>query len=357
MSVIQCWEMRAPGGPLALARREINGLDAGQVLIRVAGCGVCHTDLGYLYDGVRTRHGLPLTLGHEIAGVVEQAGRGAEDFVNQSVVVPAVIPCARCELCKRGRGSICKKQIFPGNDVHGGFASHVVLPAEGLCPVDPGALKTSGLALADLSVVADAITTPYQSILRSGLEKGDVAIFVGAGGVGSFGVQIARALGAHVIALDVNPERLSRVREHGAARTWDVREMKPRDVRAAVRDYIKAENLPDAGWKIFETSGTAAGQRQAFELLGFGAYLGVVGYTLDSVDVRLSNLMAFDATAQGSWGCLPAHYPAVIDMVLRGDVKVGPFVEHRPMSRINETFEDIREKRLTKRPILVPDFA
>lgn len=182
MSVIQCWEMRAPGGPLALARREINGLDAGQVLIRVAGCGVCHTDLGYLYDGVRTRHGLPLTLGHEIAGVVEQAGRGAEDFVNQSVVVPAVIPCARCELCKRGRGSICKKQIFPGNDVHGGFASHVVLPAEGLCPVDPGALKTSGLALADLSVVADAITTPYQSILRSGLEKGDVAIFVGAGG-------------------------------------------------------------------------------------------------------------------------------------------------------------------------------
>lgn len=356
MSAIQCWEMRGPGGPLALARREINGLDADQVLIRVSGCGVCHTDLGYLYDGVRTRHGLPLTLGHEIAGVVEQAGSGAEFLLNRSVVVPAVIPCGRCDLCKRGRGSICKKQIFPGNDVHGGFASHVVLPSEGLCLVDEGALQKSGLSLADLSVVADAITTPYQSILRSGLEKGDVAIFVGAGGVGGFGVQIARSLGAYVIALDVDPERLSRVKEHGAARVWDVREMKPRDVRSAVRDHIKAEKLPDTGWKIFETSGTAAGQRQAFELLGFGAYLGVVGYTLDSVEVRLSNLMAFDATAQGSWGCLPEHYPAVVDLVLRGEVRVAPFVEHRPMSRIQETFEDLRAKRMTRRPILVPDF-
>jgi len=65
--------------------------------------------------------------------------------------------------------------------------------------------------------------------------------------------------------------------------------------------------------------------------------------------------MAFDAIAQGNWGCLPEHYPAVLDLVLAGDVRVEPFIDIRPMDHINETFEELRRNELSRRPVLVPE--
>jgi len=352
----QCWELRNPGEALVLASRDIPAPGPNEVVVEVSGCGICHTDLGYIFEGVKTRHALPLTLGHEISGTVVSAGANYSDLSDKAVVVPAVIPCGECELCKKGRGSICKAQIFPGCDVHGGFASHILIPAAGLCTVDPKALADSDIELADLAVLGDAITTPYQAIVRSELAKGDVAIFVGAGGVGSFGVQIARSFGAHVIALDIDDERLARCAEHGAHHTINVRDQEPRAIRKLVRGYVKEHGLPDTCWKIYETSGAAAGQTLAFSLLTFGAVLGVVGYTMESVSVRLSNLMAFDATAQGTWGCLPKHYPAVLDLVLSGKVNVKPFVQRMPMSKLNDAINGLHDHSITLRPILIPDF-
>jgi hypothetical protein len=96
---------------------------------------------------------------------------------------------------------------------------------------------------------------------------------------------------------------------------------------------------------IFETSGTAAGSRPRSGSWVHGGYLSVVGYTPDKVELRLSNLMAFDATAQGNWACLPEHYPAVVDLVLSGRVALTPFIERRPLSAINETFEELHASR------------
>jgi 6-hydroxycyclohex-1-ene-1-carbonyl-CoA dehydrogenase len=73
--------------------------------------------------------------------------------------------------------------------------------------------------------------------------------------------------------------------------------------------------------------------------------------------VKLSNLMAFDATAQGNWGCLPEHYPGALDLVLAGDVVIDPFIERRPMRDIQRTLEDLHQHRLRRRPLLVADFA
>jgi len=97
--------------------------------------------------------------------------------------------------------------------------------------------------------------------------------------------------------------------------------------------------------------------RSLFGLLGFGATLSIVGFTLERVNLRLANLMAFDAVAQGNWGCLPELYPAALALVLDGRVRLGPFIERRPMSRINETFRELHEGTLRRRPILIPDFA
>lgn len=321
---------------------------AGEVVVEVAGCGLCHTDIGFAYGGVPTRHPLPLVLGHEIAGRVVEAGPGAESWIGKAVIVPAVIPCGTCAACVAGRPTICRRQFMPGNDGDGGFASHVRLPARGLCTV-PDTLP-DGVTLPMLSVVADAVTTPYEAIQRSKLGTGDLAIFVGAGGVGAFGVQIAAALGAVVVAIDISDERLALAAQHGATLTLNSRGMSAKDLKSAIR----ALGHSGLGSKIFETSGTIGGQETAFSLLDFGAHLAIVGYTADKVSLRLSNLMAFDATAQGNWGCAPEHYPKVLDLVLQGKVALAPFVEVHAIEDLPDLFEAARDHRLRLRPVVVP---
>ncbi len=351
------WMFRARGEPLVREERdESPGPD--EVLVQVAGCGVCHTDLGFYYDGVPTRHPLPLTLGHEISGVVVECGPGAEAWVGRAVVVPAVIPCGTCDACRAGRGPVCPAQVFPGSDTHGGFASHVRVPARGLCPVPDlsnSAVNRGGIDLASLSVVADAVSTPYQAIARSGLAAGDLAVFVGVGGVGGFGVQLAAARGAVVVAIDVDGPRLETMKAFGASLALQAGVLDFKQLRAAIQGLAGERGIPSWRHRIFETSGTAAGQETAFGLVGHGAYLSIVGFTPKKVELRLSNLMAFDATAQGNWGCLPEHYPAIVDLVLSGKIALAPFVETRPLADINRTFADLHERRVSRRVILVPE--
>jgi 6-hydroxycyclohex-1-ene-1-carbonyl-CoA dehydrogenase len=159
-----------------------------------------------------------------------------------------------------------------------------------------------------------------------------------------------------VVALDVDAARLERAGHHGASLTL-VAEGDARVVRERVLGWAKDKNLPRTGWKIFETSGHPAGQELAFSLLGPDGHLGIVGFTREKVSLRLSNLMAFDATARGTWGCLPEHYPAVVDLVTSGKVLLGPFVERRPMSSLPETFEALRRHELVRRPVMIPDFS
>jgi 6-hydroxycyclohex-1-ene-1-carbonyl-CoA dehydrogenase len=352
---IERWQMVAPGESMRPVRFEFDSTNLAslEVLVEVAGCGVCHTDLGFYYDNVRTRHELPLTLGHEISGRVVATGDQSNDFHGCAVVVPAVIPCGDCQSCKIGRGAICKQQFFPGNDDHGGFASHVIVPSRGLCVVDETRLAESKVDLASLAVVADAVTTPYQAILNSGLAAGDLAIFIGIGGVGTFGVQLARAKGARVVAIDVDSNRLEQIARHGAELCL-VSGEDPREIKKKVREWAKSQDIPPMGWKIFETSGHPNGQSLAFSLLGYDAHLAVVGYTREKISLRLSNLMAFDATARGTWGCLPEHYPAVVEQILDGHIHLDSFIEQRPMEQINEIFEALHRHELKRRPILLP---
>jgi 6-hydroxycyclohex-1-ene-1-carbonyl-CoA dehydrogenase len=348
------WTMTAPNAPLQ--REDFEAVpQAGDVVVAIAGCGVCHTDLGYYYDGVRTNAPLPLALGHEISGRVVAAGAGGEAWIGRAVIVPAVLPCGTCDLCRRGLAPICRAQKMPGNDIQGGFASHIVVPARGLCAVDEQRLAAAGLTLPQVSIVADALTTPYQAVRRAGVVPGDVAIVVGAGGVGGYCVQVARAFGAEVIAIDVDARKLDAVaRDGGAALTLNAREFDAKALKKAVVDFAKARGLRSTEWKIFECSGTAAGQTSAFSLLVHGATLSVVGFTMDTVEVRLSNLMAFDARALGNWGCPPEHYPAALDLVLDGKVTLAPFVETHPLDEINHVFHAVHAREITRRAVLIP---
>ncbi len=347
------WVMSAVKAPLeCVAFKASPG--PGEVVVAIAGCGVCHTDLGYYYDGVRTNHPLPLALGHEISGRVVAAGAGAEGWIGKAVIVPAVLPCGECDLCRRGLAPICRAQKMPGNDIEGGFASHIVVPGRGLCEVDEARLAKAGLTLADVSIVADALTTPFQAVRRACVAPGSLAIVVGAGGVGGYCVQIARAFGAKVVAIDVDADKLAAVAAHGAALTLDARAHDGKAMKAAISAFAKASGLKSTEWIIFECSGTAAGQLTAYGLLVHGATLSVVGFTMDKVEVRLSNLMAFDAKAIGNWGCPPELYPAALDLVLDGKVAIKPFVEARPLDTINEVFAAVHHKDIKRRVVLTP---
>ena len=337
-----------------LERHDLPPLEPSpdEVVVEVAGCGVCHTDLGFAVEGVPTRHPLPLILGHEIAGRVVAAGEQAADWNGRAVIVPAVIPCGACPACKADRPTICRRQFMPGNDGDGGFATHVRVPARGLCPVPDRLPKDVSLAL--LSVVADAVTTPYEAIHRSELSADDVAVIVGVGGIGGFGVQIAAALGAAVVAIDIDPYRLEMAAQHGAGLILDAGRFTAKELKAAVRSFAKESGRKGIGLKIFETSGTTQGQSTAFGLLNHGAHLAVVGFTPKKVELRLSNLMAFDATARGNWGCPPERYPEVLALVLGGKIALGPFVEEHPLDDAPAVLEAVAARKVQRRPVLVP---
>ena len=349
------WMMTEAGKPLEKAAFDPFPPGAGEVVVEVAGCGVCHTDLGYFYDGVRTNHPLPLALGHEVAGRVVATGTDAEAWSGKAVIVPAVMPCGECALCKRGRGTICANQVMPGYDIQGGFGTHIVVPAYGLCEVDEARRKLTGLLLADLSVVADGVTTPYQAVVQAGVDDGAFAVVVGVGGVGGYTAQIAAAFGATVVAVDVDARKLAAIADHGVALTLDAREFEGRELRKRIRAFAEERELPDVEWFVFECSGTPAGQAAAFGLLNRGATLGVVGFTMDRVELRLSNLMAFHARALGNWGCPPELYPDALDLVLDGRIRVAPFVEHHPLDDINDIFESVHAGKLGRRAVLIPN--
>ena len=360
---IQTWQMTQPGardketgkitpGKLSKTTIPVPDLSPGQALVEVAGCGVCHTDLGYFYDGVPTVSKPPLTLGHEISGVVVA---GDEKWVGKEVIIPAVMPCRTCILCKTGRGNRCLDQKMPGNSlgIYGGFASHIPVPTIDLCEV-----KNRGdIPLEHLAVVADAATTPYQAMKRARFQPGDNIIIIGLGGVGQYLGQMAAALGANaVIGIDLDSIKLERSLSFGVDFTINANGKDARAVSKEFKGICKENNLDGFGWKIFEVTGSAGGQETALALLGFVGTLILVGFGMGKINYMFSRLMAFDAEIAGTWGCLPEHYPVVLDMVVSGKINMKEFVQTRPMSAILEAFEEAHASPPSKRMVLVPDF-
>ena len=332
-------------GPLAMSEP---GPD--EAIVEVGACGLCHTDLAFASGAVAPRHPLPLVLGHEVTGRVVAAGDAVGDLLGRPVLVPAVLPCGECAFCRGGRSNVCPHQKMPGNDLDGGFATHLRVPGRFLVPLDDA---PPGIAHDELAVVADAVSTAYQAVRRSGLRAGDLAVVVGAGGVGGFVAQVAAALGAYPVVLDVRREPLAALAACGIEATVAI----GADERAARQEALgamRATRVPSLAWRLFECSGTPGGQALAFSLLAPAATLVLVGYTPEKVAVRLSNLMAHDATVHGTWGCPPEAYPEVLRFVYTGKVKISPFMERAPMADLNRLLADMAAHRLTRRMVLLP---
>jgi 6-hydroxycyclohex-1-ene-1-carbonyl-CoA dehydrogenase len=334
---------RGPGHPLKVEERPVPKPGAGEVLVKVAACGVCHTDLHYLDHGVRTFKEPPLVLGHEPSGTVVDGGPGASLFKpGDRVLLPAVLTCGRCRLCRLGRENICEAMRMFGNHLDGAYAEYVTAPEKDIFRLP------DGVPLLEGSIIADALSTPFHAVTRRGqVRPGDTVAVFGCGGVGMNLVQVAAAAGGRVVAVDLSEQKLETARLFGASELVDPR--KAGDVPKAVR------RLTDGGADVaFEAIGLPATIRQAFDSVRTGGRLVVVGYASEEVPLPVSRMMFREIEVLGSLGCRPVDYPPLIRLVAEGRLKVKELVSHRfPLEGINEAFDRLRRGEAL-RSIVVP---
>lgn len=315
---------------------------AGEVLVRIVACGVCHTDLHYLEHGVPTFKKPPLVLGHEGAGIVEEVGTGVETLTKgRRVLIPAVVSCGHCEYCRRGRENICTTMQMFGNNRDGCYAEYVTAPAKDLF------LLPDSIPLEEGCVIADALSTPYHAVKNRGrVELGEVAVVLGCGGVGVNVVQVAAAAGAIVTAVDVADRKLEWAKEFGASQTYNP------TGREALKELRKMTGGgPDI---VFEAIGKSATIQLAYDLVRPGGRVCVIGYSAEAFPFSPAKLMYREVSIFGSLGCRGVDYPPLIRLVEKGKLDCRRMVTHRlPLERIDEAF-DLMKSGESLRSVVLP---
>ena len=205
------------GGPDRLRLEEVAAPEASalrqrEVLVQVRAVGVCYHDI-INRSGNLPRTKLPSILGHEIAGEVVAIGKGVQDFrVGDRVATIQRVHCGRCDLCRRGRTTLCKEGVFFGEEIPGGYAEYVVSEEQGLARVP------HGIAMEEASICACTIGTAiHVARTRGGVQLDETVLITGAsGGVGLHAIQICRLIGARVLAVTSSPQKEGRLKEAGA---------------------------------------------------------------------------------------------------------------------------------------------
>jgi propanol-preferring alcohol dehydrogenase len=321
-----------PKKPLAVREYPDPSPGPGEILVKVAACGVCHTDVGYLDHGVPTVKKPPMILGHETSGTVAAVGEGVAAFKEgDRVLLPAVLTCGHCNSCRTGRENICENMVMFGNHVDGAYAEYVLAPAK-----DSFHLPAE-LPLEDACIIADAISTPFHAVKNRGEVKPGmrVAIF-GCGGVGINAVQVAAMAGATVYAVDMVKEKLEMAKELGAEAVVDASEVE--DPAKAIR------KMTGGGVDVaFEVIGNPKVIVNAFGAVRGGGRLVVVGYTPKDMTINAGRIMFREMEIVGSLGCRPVDYPPIIEMARTGKLRVTPLISGRfPLDKINDAFDALR---------------
>lgn len=288
-----------------------------EVLVKVVACGLCRTDLHYLH-GTPTFKKPPIILGHEISGIVEEAGESVKNFKKDDrVLIPPVFACGKCFFCRTGRGTICTNQVMVGNHRDGGFAEYIAVPASDIF------FLPNEIPLEEGSIISDAISTPYHAVVnRAQVKPGDYVAVFGCGGVGLATVQMINAVGGNVIAIDVFDRKLEMARKFGAIAT--INGKTEADVPKSLR------KMTNGGVDIaMEVIGYPPTIQQAFESVRWGGKVVVVGYSHENITVSAGRMMFREIEMKGSLGCGLQDYPKLIEMIRYGKIKVKELVTHK----------------------------
>lgn len=318
--------------PLTIEQVPIPTIGANEVLVKVAACGVCHTDLHYLDHDTPTFKKPPMILGHEPSGIAAQVGSAVKNIKEgDRVLLPAVYACGTCEFCRTGRENICATMVMFGNNVDGAYAEYVAAPGKDVFHLP------DEIPLEEGAIIADAISTPYHAVKnRAEVKAGDSVVVFGCGGVGINVVQIAAAVGGIVIAVDVSDRKLEWAKAFGAAYT--VNPTKVENLGKHIR------NLTHGGADIaIEAIGKSATIEAAFGTLRKGGRLVIVGFSTADVTLSAAKIMYHEMEIRGSLGCRPVDYPRLIELCRIGKIKVKELVTAKmPLAKINEAFDLLR---------------
>jgi D-arabinose 1-dehydrogenase-like Zn-dependent alcohol dehydrogenase len=324
-------ELPAVGAPLRLVERPTPEPGPGEARVRIEACGVCGSDL-FLQDGGFGADRLPRVPGHEAAGVVDAVGEGVTEVsVGDQVAIYYITnePGAP-------RPNIGPAVRRMGVDVDGAFAEYVVRPVETLIRparhVDP----------ATLAVLTDAVATPYHALARiARVQPGETVVVLGIGGIGSNAIQVGKALGARVVAVTRSPDKHQLARRLGADEALPLQE-----AREACGRYG-----PDV---VIQCAASAAMDRAAIDLAGFGGRIVHVATTVDGFSVHASELVWRELTLLGSRGFTADDIREVIELYLDGRVVTDHLTAgQRPLEEANEALADLRAGR-GLRSVLIP---
>jgi threonine 3-dehydrogenase len=339
-------KVEATAGGLALIERDVAEAGDGEIRIRVKAAGICGTDMQIYHWAPRMarRMALPRVMGHELSGVVESLGSGVSNVaVGDHVSLESHIFCGICRQCRLGRAHLCEDTRYPGIDIDGGFASHVVVPAQIAWKNPPDFPHEQAAALEPFGIAVHA------SLEGSGV-SGQTVLVNGCGPIGLFNVAAARVLGAAaVIAVDVHPLRLRCAAQLGADRVVNARE---EDVAAVARDMTRGAGVDVA----IEYSGTPEGFATALASLCKGGDFRLVGAPPRPIEVDFTHWLrncprVYNIHGRRIW----ETWERATGLVYSGQVDLSPVLSHvLPLSEGLRGFELILKGEAAK-PILVPD--
>jgi alcohol dehydrogenase len=332
------------GAPLVLRDIPSPTPGPGEVLVRVLGCGVCRTDLKIAAGAMPFSATLPLphVPGHEISGEIAALGPGARARVGDRVVVFNYWACGRCAHCQAGDETLCERlRGWVGFTSPGGFQEYLVAPDDCVLPLPDAVRPEHGGPL------SCALGTAYHAaVSRGAVRAGEAVAVVGAGGVGLHIVQVARAAGAAVFAVDVQPHRLEAARAAGA----DAAFLTGDDAVAGVRLATGGRGAD----LVLDTVGHHDSVLAAADLVRAGGRIVLIGYTGRAEEyppLPTQRVVLGQLTLMGSRYVTRLELRRALDLVARGLVR--PVISGEvPLERANEALAMVRDDQATGRVIV-----
>ncbi|MFE4424551.1 S-(hydroxymethyl)mycothiol dehydrogenase [Streptomyces sp. NPDC056817] len=336
---------RSKGAPVELTDIVIPDPGPGEVVVAVAACGVCHTDLTYRDGGISDDY--PFLLGHEAAGTVESVGAGVDSIKpGDFVVLNWRAVCGRCRACKRGRPQYCfdtfnagqKMTLLDGTELSpalgiGAFADKTLVHAGQCTKVDPSA-DPAVVGLLGCGVMAGL----GAAVNTGAVSRGDSVAVIGCGGVGDAAVVGARLAGASkIIAVDRDDQKLTWARELGATHTVNATDQ---DIVAAVAELTGGFGAD----VVIDAVGRPETWKQAFYARDLAGTVVLVGVPTPDMrlDMPLLDFFSRGGSLKSSWygDCLPERdFPMLVDLYQQGRLPLDKFVTERiGLDAVEEAF-------------------
>ena len=325
------------GAPLAVREVPVPTPGPGQALVQIIASGVCHTDLHAADGDWPVKPVLPFTPGHEGAGMVVALGSGVTHLKEGDRVGIAWLhsACGHCEFCLSGWETLCLEQTNSGYSVNGSFAEYALAQADYL-----GRIPES-LSFVDAAPILCAGVTTYKGLKETDTRPGEWIVISGAGGLGHVAIQYAKAMGLHVAAVDLGPEKMALARQLGAEITIDA---KTQDPPAEIQKQIGGAH------GVLVTAVSTIAFKQAIGMLRRGGTCVLNGLPPGDFPVSIFDMVLNRYTLRGS--IVGTRKDLEEALAFAADGKVKATIETLPLESINDVFARLKTGRVNGRVVL-----